>query len=180
MLDDINNRNLALKYYLRCIQSSNDAEVNQYLSSAYFNLAEISSENNNKSAAKMYYELAVEADKKQNNYEGLYYSYSKLAELYKGENSEKTYEYLIKALSAAKRFDDIRYALAVYVELGDYYLREEEYKRALKSYILARTLAPAHSAEDIISKINARINKVKLLLGDIEFSRLMSEIKKKR
>lgn len=180
LLDDINNRNLALKYYLRCIQSSNDAEVNQYLSSAYFNLAEISSENNNKSAAKMYYELAVEADKKQNNYEGLYYSYSKLAELYKGENSEKTYEYLIKALSAAKRFDDIRYALAVYVELGDYYLREEEYKRALKSYILARTLAPAHSAEDIISKINARINKVKLLLGDIEFSRLMSEIKKKR
>ncbi len=180
LLDDIDNHNLALKYYLRCVQTSNDSEINRYLSSAYFNLAEISSENKNRSAAKMYYELAVEADKNQNNYEGLYYSYSKLAGLYKGENSEKTYEYLIKALSAAKRFDDIRYALAIYVELGDYYFSEEEYKRALKSYILARTLVPAHSEDEIISKINLRINKIKTLLGDIEFSRLMSEIKKKR
>lgn len=180
LLDDTENTDLALKYYLRCVQTSGDVNVNLYLASAYSNLAEISYDSRNMSASKMYYELSIEADKKQNNYEGLYYSYSKLAEIFKSENSEKAYELLHSALSAARKLDDITYAVSVYIEIGDYYFDIDDYKQALKSYVLAKTLAPTHSAEDIHSKINSKMNKIKLRLGDAEFLRLTNEIKKKK
>lgn len=180
LLDDSGDFDLAQKYYLRCIQLSDNVEENMYLASAYSNLAGLSADRDDIQNAKMYYELSTEIDKKLNNHEGLYYSYSKLAELYKDESPEKKYEYLVKALSSAKRFDDISYAVSVYFEIGCYYIDIQDYKRALKSFILAKTLAPQHGADDIQSKLDFGINKVKVILGDIEFVKLMNEIKKKR
>ena len=179
LYDDSNNIELATKYYLRCVQVSNDPTINVFMSSAYANLAEISTINNNIIAAKMYYELSIDADKKQNNLEGLYYSYTKLAALYRNENPEKTHELLLKALSAAKRFDDISYAVSIYIEIGDNYLGTKDYKRSLKSYILAKRLVPEHSTEDLAAKITQRISKIKSLLGERMFSNLVEEIKKK-
>ena len=128
----------------------------------------------------MYYELAIEADKKLNNFEGLYYSYNKLASLYKKENREKSYECLVNALSAAKKFDDLTYAISIYIEIGDYYISIGEFKKALKSYILAKTLTPLHSEENLSENIVVKINKVKSLVGEQIFSQLIDEIKKKR
>lgn len=180
LLDDNNNLDMAQKYYLRCIQTSANVEENLFLSSAYSNLAGISHEHNNISAAKMYYELAVDADKQTNNYEALYYSYTKLAELNKKDFPQKHYEYLVKALGAAKRFDDISYAVSIYYEIGEYYFTSEDYKRALKSYILAKNLMPSHISEKMQKKINNGINRIKILLGDNEFLKLLNEIKKKK
>lgn len=180
LLDDTNNLDMALKYYLRCVQTSGNALENVYLASAYSNLAEISMDSSNISAAKMYYELSVEADKKQNNYEGMYYSYSKLAKLYKDDDVQKTYDCYVNALSAAKKLDDITFAINVYIEIGDYYVYIQDYKQAIKSYILAKTLAPQHSDEDFQSRINIKLNKLKIQLGDIEFMRITTEIKKKK
>ena len=180
LLDDTNNVEMASKYYLRCVQCVNDPLINAYVASAYANLAEISDSNGNITASKMYYELSIEADKKLNNIEGLYYSYLKLSTLYKNDNPEKTYELLLKALSAAKRFDDINYSVSIYIEIGDHYLSRTDYKQALKSYILAKRLIPEHSADESISKINIRINKIKSLLGEKNFMQLVDEIKKKR
>ena len=118
--------------------------------------------------------------KKQNNHEGLFYSYTKLARLYKKDNQEKAHEILLKALSSAKRFDDITYAVTTYIEIGDNYLLAKDYKRAIKSYILAKRLIPEHTTEDLAEKINSRINKIKALLGETIFSNLVEEIKKKR
>lgn len=180
LLDDNNQVDMAQKYYLRCIQSSNNIEENAFLASAYANLAEISLDNNNISAAKMYLELAVNTDKQMNNYEALYYSYTKLAELYReDESSDKCYEYLIKALGASKHLDDISYVVSVYAEIGDYYYDTEDYKRALKSYILAKNLLPANSSDNISNKINLSMNRIKILLGENEFLRLLNEIKRK-
>lgn len=178
--DDTGNVEFAMKYYLRCIQISDNPEENIFLSAAYSNLAEISLDNNNISAAKMYFQLSIEADKKQNNFEGLYHSYQKLAKIYEKEDTEKTYEMLTEALSAAKRFDDIRYAITIYIEIGDFYLKNAEYKKALKSYVLAKTLTPKHSEEELNNKINSRINKMKTFLGSEKFNKLTDEIKKKR
>lgn len=180
LLDDTNNTDLALKYYLRCVQTSADVDVNSYLASAYSNLAEISIDRKNLAAAKMYYDLSINADKKQNNFEGLYYSYSKLAEIYKRENKEKMYDYLVSALAVAKKLDDITYAVSVYIEIGDYYFDVVDYKQALKSYILAQSLVPQHGADDLYSKINAKINKIKMIIGESEFLILSDIIKKKK
>ena len=179
-LDDTNSVEFAMKYYLRCVQCSNNPEENKYLSLAYSNLAGISTDNKNVSAAKMYYELAIEADKKLNNFEGLYYSYNKLAQIYKYENSEKTYECLVNALSAAKKFDDLTYAISIYIEIGTFYLDRSEYKKALKSFILAKTLTPLHSEDGLNEKIIDKIHRVKSIVGENNFVQLLDEIKKKK
>ena len=150
------------------------------MSSAYSNLAEISLDAKNNAAAKMYYELSIEADKKQNNTEGLYYSYSKLAHLYQKDNPEKTYELLVKALAAAKTFDDVNYAVAVYVDIGDYYLSLKNYKQALKAFVFAKRLANPHSSDGLYNKVAERINKMKNLLGDVNFMRVVDEMKKSK
>ena len=177
--DDRNDLEKAQKYYLRCIQTSNNPLENQYLSSAYVNIAEISIYNKNINAGKMYYELAVDADKKADNNEALFYSYSKLAELYIDESSEKRYEYLVKALSCAKRFDDISYAVSIYVEIGDYYFENQDYRRSLKSYILAKRLAPAHISDKVNKTIDSGINRIKMSVGEADFFKIAEEIKKK-
>ena len=178
-LDDGKNTNLAIKYYLRCVQTSKDVKVNEFLASAYSNLAEISMDGKNISAAKMYYEMSIDADRELNNHEGLYYSCTKLANLYKKDNIQKAHELLVSALGAARQLEDLSYTVAAYIEIGDFYVDQEQYKQALKSYILVKTLAPQHS-EDLQGKLNKKINKVKLQLGDVEFLRLMNEIKRKK
>ena len=180
LLDDTGNTNYAMKYYLRCVQVCKEPEKNKYLSSAYSNLAEISYDSKNYSAAKMYYELSIEVDKVVNNHEGLYYSYSKLANLYKNDPSNKSYDCLINALSAAKQLDDINFIVNTYLEIGDFYILREDYKRSLKSYILAKNLLPSHSSEELQTKIILKINRIKKLLGDVEYTKILNEIKRKR
>lgn len=180
LLDDSNNIDLALKYYLKCVQLSDNAEINTYLAPAYSNIAEISYDSKNNAAAKMYYELSISADKDKNNYEGLYYSYMKLAQIHKDEGSSNVHEILLNALSAAKKLDDTVYTVTIYAEMGDNYLAETEYKLALKSYVLALTFISSESDSELEKKIKAKINNIKVILGDVEFIRLMNEIKKRR
>lgn len=180
LLDEMGNTEMATKYYLRCVQASSNPAVNTFMSSAYSNLAEISLDAKNNAAAKMYYELSIEADKKQNNMEGLYYSYSKLAHIYQKDNPEKAYELLVKALSAAKTFDNVNYAVAVYVDIGDYYLSLKNYKQALKAFVFAKRLANPHSTDGLYNKVAERINKMKNLLGEVNFMRVVGEMKKSK
>ena len=179
VLDDTNNVDFAVRYYLRCIQTSNNPKENIYLASAYSNLAGISYEKNNISASKMYYELSINADKELDNNEGLYYSYIKLARIYAEENNEKTHEYLLNALSYAKKCDDITYTISTYSEIGDYNFEKENYKQALKSYIIAMTLVPAYLDDDIKPKLNKKISQIKSAIGEFDFKNLIDEIKKK-
>ena len=90
------------------------------------------------------------------------------------------YDYLVSALAVAKKLDDITYAVSVYIEIGDYYFDVVDYKQALKSYILAQSLVPQHGADDLYSKINAKINKIKMIIGESEFLILSDIIKKKK
>ena len=180
LLDDSNDTDMAMKYYLRCVQTSNNPNENMYLASSYSNLAVISSDSKNLSAAKMYYELAISADEVLNNYEGLYFSYFKLSNIYKKEDKQKSYNYLVKAISAAKKLDDTSYLVTAYIELGDYYLYSGDYKQSLKSYILAMKVAPQQSVEDVQIQTEESINKIKMLVGEDEFSRIMFELKNKK
>lgn len=180
LLDDAGNEDLASKYYLRCIQTSADADVNEYLASAYSNLAEISFDGNNLSSAKMYFELSIEADKKRDNNEGLYYSYLKLAKILEEENDESTHENLVNALNAAKKLDDVNYQISAYIEIGDYYVRNEYYKKALKSYTIVKSIAINNMLKDIELQIDNKMNKLKIKLGEVEYLRLLNEIKNKK
>ena len=180
LLDDTGNTDLAIKYYLRCIQTSSDTNINEYLASAYSNMAEISFDNNNLAATKMYFELAITADEKRNNYEGIYYSYTRLAKIYEEQDSENAQECLSKALSAAKKIDDVNYQISAYIEIGDYYVRENLYKKALKAYIIVRNISSSNLMNDIQNQIDTKITQLKNRLGEPEFLKLMNEIKNKK
>ncbi|MBQ8887447.1 MAG: tetratricopeptide repeat protein [Candidatus Gastranaerophilales bacterium] len=180
LFDDSNNTEMAMKNYLRCIQTSSDASVNPYLASSYSNLAAISLDNKNPTVAKMYYELSIKADESQNNYDGLCFSYLKLASLVKKEDKNKTHDYLLKAVAAAKKMEDRTAIVPVYVELGDYHLYNGDYKQSLKSYLLALKFIPQQSEEDVHSQVNMQINKIKTLVGESEFKRIMLELKNKK
>ncbi len=179
ILDDTNNVDFAVRYYLRCVQTLNNPKENVYLASAYSNLAGISYEKNNLSASKMYYELSLNADKEQENNEGLYYSSLKLASIYKEENREKAHEYLLNALNYAKKCDDITYTISTYNDIGDYYFDIENYKQSLKSYIMAMTLVPKYLDDDLKPQLSKKISKIKSAVGELTFKNLIDEIKKK-
>ena len=180
LYDDTGNINLALKYYLRCVQTSSDAEINEYLASAYSNLAEISFDNDNIASTKMYLELSINADTKRNNYEGLYYSYLKLAKIAENEQSENTHEHLVNALTAAKKLDDITFQISAYIEIADYYARNQNYKKALKSYLIVRSITSHNMIEDSKNQIDYKINKIKSKIGEVDFLKIMNEIKNKK
>ena len=81
------------------------------------------------------------------------------------------------ALSAAKKFDDLTYAISIYIEIGTFYLDRSEYKKALKSFILAKTLTPLHSEDGLNEKIIDKIHRVKSIVGENNFVQLLDEIK---
>ncbi len=180
LADDSGNIDLALKYYLKCVQTSQDVNENEYLASSYYNLAEISFDSNNPASAKMYFELSVDADKKLENYEGLYYSYLKLAKLSEDENNADTHDYLINALAASKNLDDIIYQISAYTEIADYYYKNGHYKKTLKTYIMVKSIAANNMLRDIELQFDNKINKLKTVIGEVEFLKLMNEIKNKK
>ncbi|MBQ3641957.1 hypothetical protein II906_08560, partial [bacterium] len=180
IFDDLDNIDYATKFYLRCVQTSNNPSENKYISAAYANLADISLDSNNYAAAKMYYELAIEADKQLNNIDGLYYSYMKLSEVYETEDINKQYEMLINALNIAKKFDEMDNFVTTYIAIGDYFAMKEDYKQAIKSYIMAKSLSP-NSNEDIYgNNIDDKLAEIKGLIGNTSFNTFVDEIKKKR
>lgn len=179
LVDDIGKVDVAFKYYLKCVKTSDDPKVNVYLSSAYSNLASIYAEQNNSKKALEYYGLAIEVDKKQNNYEGLYFGYSKLAHVLQSESPDLVLENLVKALGAARRLDDMFYAASAYLDLGDFYYHRKVNDKALKAYLQARRLIFKQPNEENIQKVNTRINDIKVRLGNTKFIQLISEFQKK-
>lgn len=180
LLDETNNLEMASNYYLRCVQACTDSSINKNIAEAYSNLAAISVDSHNISAAKMYYELAVDAYNKQNNYEGLYYSYFRLSEIYKLEKSNRTLEYLVNSLNCAKKLEDVSLVVEAYINIGDFYLEKTMYKEAIKSFILSRTMAGGDDTEEIREKIRTKLSKIKMILGESEYNRLLDEIKNKK
>lgn len=179
LLDDTGKIDDAFKYYQKCIEVSEDVTINRYVSSAYSNLASIYSEQNNTAMAIKHYELAVDADKNLNNYEGLYFGYSKLAHIYQSRTPSKALEYLIKAMSAAKRLNDNFYCASAYLDLGDFYYNRKIDDKALKAYFLARKLILKQPNSENVQRVNTRINDLKVRLGTSKFSKLIDEFKTK-
>lgn len=178
--DDLNDLDTAVNYYLRCIQSLNNPLQNHFISSSYANLAEIALFNKNISAAKMYYELSINADEIQNNYEGLYYTHLKFASLFEKDDPQKAFELLSKAITYAKKTDDVRFVITAYLSVGDFYLLQKDLKNSLKSYCIAKTFAPKNSYDELNQKLELRFEKIKSLVSASEYDNLLNDIKNKK
>lgn len=153
----------AVKYYKKCVETSQDPTINAYLSSSLTNLATIFDENGKTELSVKYLQESLRLDEITKNYNGIYISSMKLAEIYSLKNPEKCFEYLKKAKACAVELNEPFYITSSDLALGDYYYNKKDYKNALQYYKNAHSLALNNFTKDNITKIEIRINDIKKL-----------------
>ena len=175
--DDKGNTALALEYYKKCIDLSDDDKLNKYLSAAYSNIATLHLEKNENDAAAKYFIKAYEIDERHNNYDGMYFSASKLAKMSQKVNPEKTIEYLNKAKECAKNLNDTFYMASAALATGDFYYSQKQNEKALKEYFNAYEIAKNNFSKDNLNKIQMRIDDIKFRIGTSTFQKIEEEFK---
>ena len=161
--DEEGDVDTAVKYYKKCVETSQDPNINAYLSSSLTNLATIFDENGKTDLSIKYLQESLRLDESTKNYNGIYISSMKLAEINAFRNSEKSLEYLKKAKACAVELNEPFYITSADVALGDYYYNKKDYTNALKHYRNAHSLALNNFTKDNITKIEMRINDIKKL-----------------
>lgn len=166
--DDKGNFEKAFEYYNKCIGIS---AKNPYKALAYSNLASCYFDNESYDDAKSCFKKAYDIEKKNNNYDGIYYNASFLAKILIKEGSKKALDFLIEAKKSAEFINEEFYILESSIALGDYYYNKQEtHKEALREYFKARNLAERISREVEISKIECRIKDMKLRMKPDDFA----------
>lgn len=163
--DEQGDLEIAVKYYKKCVETSQDIKVNAYLSSSLSNLASIYDENGKSELAIKYLHESLRLDELSKNLNGIYLSSVKLAEIASNKNSSKTLEYLKKAKSCAIELNEPFYIVSSNVALGDYFNSKKDYKQALNYYNDAVKVSGNDSDENI-QKIKQRINDIKKVTNE--------------
>lgn len=175
--DDKGDIPVALEYYQKCIDLSSDENLNKYLSAAYSNIATLHLEKNEREIAAKYFLKAYELDEKNNNYDGMYFSASKLAQTEQKVSKEKTIEYLNKAKECAEKLNDTFYMASATLAAGDYYYSQKDNEQALLEYLNAFEIAKNDFSRDNLSKIQMRIDDIKFRIGTARFQQIETEFK---
>ncbi len=168
--EDMEDTKTAFEYYNKCIQTGDE---NKFKSLAYSNLGACYFESENYEEAEKYFLIAHEMEKAGNNYDGIYYAASYLAKIYVKNHSDKAIEFLIEAKQNAEFVNDDFYILESTIALGDYYYNcKDKMKKALAEYFSARKTAQNLGGAVDITKIEERINDMKLRIPKEEFEDL--------
>ncbi len=160
--DNAGETETAVKYYKKCVETSQDVKVNNFLSSALTNLASIYDENGKTELAIKYLHESLRLDELSQNYNGIYISAMKLAEI----NKEKSLEYLQRAKKCAQELNERFYITSVDIAIGDYYVKIKDYKNALKYYESAKKSAQNDFNKENLEKIQLRINDIKKVYNE--------------
>lgn len=172
-LDDRNEGRKAREYYQKCIDLNGDLKINPFISSAYSNIATLYYENNDTENAVYNYTKAFEIDKENENYEGAYYSSSKLASLLQRKSPEEAIPYFNAALQNARKTRDVFYIISATLALGDFHYDRRKDEVALKYFLKALDLAQDNLSKDNVSKIEVRLNDLKFRLGKDRFDSIV-------
>lgn len=168
--DDKENFSEAIKYYEKCTQISSNPDMNKFLSSAFSNLASLYFEQGNEKDAIVNYEKSFEIDEEKENYDGIYYSASKLATLLRRKDTDKALKYYQSALDASKNLKDVFYEASASLALGDFYYNNKSNELALIQYFDAMRIAKINFSAENQKKIEARINDLRVKMGEEAFS----------
>ena len=156
----------AVRYYKKCVETSQDRLVNAYLSSSLTNLASIYDEEGKSDMAIKYLQESVRLDELSQNYNGIYVSTMKLAEININKYPDKALEYLKKAKACAVELNDSFYIASIDIALGDYYQKRKDYKQALAHYKDAQKLAKENFTRENTEKIEIRIADIKKVYNE--------------
>ena len=173
--DDRGDEKTAFEYYTKCITLNED---NPYKSLAYSNMGACYFDNNNLADAKDCLKKAYDIEKRNNDYDGIYYNASQLAEVLVAMHDKNALNYLIEAKQSAEFLDEGYYIMESCVALGDYYYNDSSLaKKALKEYFEAKRIAVAIG--DDVEKIDNRIKDMKLRMSKEEFSEIEKKYEEK-
>lgn len=173
--DDRGDEQTAFEYYTKCITLNED---NPYKSLAYSNMGACYFDNNNLADAKDCLKKAYDIEKRNNDYDGIYYNASQLAEVLVAMHDKNALNYLIEAKQSAEFLDEGYYIMESCVALGDYYYNDSSLaKKALKEYFEAKRIAVAIG--DDVEKIDNRIKDMKLRMSKEEFSEIEKKYEEK-
>ena len=161
--DEENDIEEAIKYYKKCVETSQNPKVNAYLSSTLTNLATIFYENGKSDTAIKYLLESLRLDELTQNYNGIYLSSMKLAEISVNKTPEKSLQYLKKAKASAEELNEPFYLASADVALGDFYYNKKDYINALKHYKNAYKLSVNNLTKENCAKIELRINDINKL-----------------
>jgi len=165
--DDKGEFNTAIEYYKKCISIKSD---NSYKALAYSNIAECYLDLGNKDEALKFFKEAYNIEKKNNNYDGICYTSSEIAEILIINKPSKALTFLKEAKKSAEFLNKSSYIIESSVKLGDYYYNlPDKLDLCLKEYLTALRTA-INSAESIdLSKIEKRIQDMKLRMDKSKF-----------
>ena len=171
--DDKGDEKNAFDYYSKCIMINHN---NPYKALAYSNMGSCYFENDNLSDAKDCFLKSYEIEKNSNNYEGIYYAASYLAKISVLEKDKRALNYLIESQQCAEFINEDFYILESTVALGDFYYNNISLnKKALNEYFKARKIALTLGSSVDISKINQRINDMKLRMEPTVFEEIKNK-----
>ncbi len=159
--DEAEDIETAVKYYKKCVETSQNPHINEYLSSALTNLATIYEEDGNASIAEKYLQESLRLDEMTENYNGIYISAMKLANINSSKNQQKCLVFIKKAKACAVELNETFYIASANIAFGDFYYKNKEYENALKYYNEAHKLAINNFTKENIKKIEIRINDIK-------------------
>ena len=149
----------AVKFYKKCVETSQDPKINKFLSSTLANLATIFDEHGKTEVAVKYLQESLRLDEITQNNNGIYVSAMKLSEMISDKN--KSLAYLKRAKNCAIELNEPFYIASSDLALGDFYYNQNDYAVALKYYDKAKSLAQNNFTKDNIVKIEQRINDIK-------------------
>lgn len=107
-------------------------------------MAELFDEAGSSALAIKYYNQSMKIDNITKNYSGLYYSAIHLAEIYSAQDTNKSLDFMMQALSYAKQLNEPFYIAGASLELGDYYMLRRDVDGAYRYFILAYNVAKNH------------------------------------
>jgi len=177
ILDDKGGSENAIEFYEKCINLSNDDNENKFLSSAYSNIATLYFERGDLENAVKNYLKTYETDKQINNYDGMYYSASKLASSLQRKQPDEALRYFKIALESAEFTHDIFYIASASLALGDFYYDKKQDEMALKQFVHVLNMVKNEFGKENIDKINMRINDIKFRLGEARFEEVMTVLR---
>ncbi len=167
--DDRDDTKTAYEYYIKCISLA--LNENPYKALAYSNLGSCYFENNNLEDAKDCFKKAYDIEKSTNNYDGIYYTSMKLANILMQENSDAALDYLKDAKQSAEFLNEEYYIVESSIAIGDfYYNMADMHAEALKEYYNARKHAQFIDNSIDITKIESRIKDMKYRLDAETFN----------
>ena len=169
-IDDRGNPDEAFEYYNKCIAVGGN---NPYIAFAYSNMASCYFDNETYDEALNCFKKAYEFDKKDNNYDGIYYNASHLAKIAVKNGSKEAINYLLEAKRSAEFLNEEFYILESTIALGDYYYNNpEKWDNCLIEYFKAKKLVKNLSSSIESAKIERRINDMKLRMKKDKFKEI--------